>query len=398
MSDKLVMALKARLPIISVTTQDTLNHRAVVEELVGMKVGSIGELKASSVKTLTTVYTLVDLVDGSLEMLYRGAAASGRCIILVNTDEESPLLFQGGQLPTPKAMLKATLDDYTNEPTNYLPYTGGLTIKDLTELLRLTLARDDTISPEGLAQSRSQYSPKMTGVEPVDTQLDYYHENVDLTSWLATNSHFFLSHDEDERLTPRGLLLGGPPGTGKTLGAKYLANNLGVPLYRLDLSGMMSKWLGDAESNLRRALAQIEQESPCVMLLDEVEKLFQSGGEQETTSRILGYMLWWMQEHRSRVLTVMTTNNTSVVPPELYRPGRIDSVVIVGLLNTNDAGGMAGEVLDTFDLIPGLRSEVLAGLMDAILPAEEGEGKMWSHAEVTETVHQLIKEKSKKYI
>lgn len=69
--------------------------------------------------------------------------------------------------------------------------------------------------------------------------------------------------------------------------------------------------------------------APCVVLIDEVEKVFQSGEDGGVTSRILSQLLWWLAEHRTRVLTVMTTNDYAAIPPELYRPGRLDKVMFL---------------------------------------------------------------------
>jgi SpoVK/Ycf46/Vps4 family AAA+-type ATPase len=130
--------------------------------------------------------------------------------------------------------------------------------------------------------------------------------------------------DVDYRLRPRGLLLSGKPGTGKTMGAKRIASRLNVPLMRLDLGIVMSKYVGESEANLATALARVEEAQPCVMLIDEVEKLFHGEDESGVTQNLLAGLLWWMQEHRAAVLTIMTTNDMKKLPPELIRPGRID--------------------------------------------------------------------------
>jgi len=402
MADKLTMALKAKIPLISVTTTDTINVKLVLEHLLGLE-GSIGlppALKSTTPAQSNKWYLMGATLEDSPESVYRATQTAKKCVVLVNTDIESPLIYDAGSLPTPEALIKDLLKEYTDDHADYLPYTGGLTLKDLKELILLTLARDDILSPRGLALSRSQFSPPMKGVEPVYADFDYYRVNPDLGKWLDVNTHFFKSLDEDERLTPRGLLLDGPPGTGKTMGAKYIAKTLGVPLYRLDLSGVMSKWLGDAESNLKRALNQIDQEAPCVMLIDEVEKAFNSSGEHETTGRILGYLLWWLQEHRTRVLTVMTTNHKKSLPPEVYRPGRVDAAINMPPMNCSDANEFAKNVLDTFGLLDGLEKDVL-GEIDEIFPMGKNSlnpKEQWAHADVTEVVHQKIKEHSKKYI
>jgi SpoVK/Ycf46/Vps4 family AAA+-type ATPase len=73
-------------------------------------------------------------------------------------------------------------------------------------------------------------------------------------------------------------LLTGPSGTGKTLAARAIANSLGRPLYRIDLSAVVSKWVGETEKNLRTALAAAEL-AGAVLLFDEGDALFGKRGE-----------------------------------------------------------------------------------------------------------------------
>jgi len=68
-------------------------------------------------------------------------------------------------------------------------------------------------------------------------------------------------------------LFTGPSGTGKTLAAGWLATHLGLPLYRVDLAGVSSKYIGETEKNLARLLARAEQ-TEVVLLFDEADSLF----------------------------------------------------------------------------------------------------------------------------
>lgn len=65
----------------------------------------------------------------------------------------------------------------------------------------------------------------------------------------------------------------GPSGTGKTLAAGWLATRLGLPLYRVDLASVTSKYIGETEKNLAQLLAQAEQ-AEVVLLFDEADSLF----------------------------------------------------------------------------------------------------------------------------
>lgn len=76
-------------------------------------------------------------------------------------------------------------------------------------------------------------------------------------------------------------LFTGEPGTGKTLAAEVIAGTLGMPLLRVELSRVVSKWVGETEKNLDAAFAEAE-DSQAVLLFDEADALFGKRGNVET--------------------------------------------------------------------------------------------------------------------
>jgi hypothetical protein len=68
-------------------------------------------------------------------------------------------------------------------------------------------------------------------------------------------------------------LFTGPSGTGKTLAAGWIATRLGLPLYRVDLASVTSKYIGETEKNLSQLLASAEQ-AEVILLFDEADSLF----------------------------------------------------------------------------------------------------------------------------
>ncbi|MFD2331964.1 ATP-binding protein [Cohnella sp. GCM10020058] len=69
------------------------------------------------------------------------------------------------------------------------------------------------------------------------------------------------------------LLLAGPPGTGKTMSAEIVAGELGLEMYRIDLSRIVSKYIGETEQRLRELFAEAEQ-SGAILFFDEGDALF----------------------------------------------------------------------------------------------------------------------------
>lgn len=136
----------------------------------------------------------------------------------------------------------------------------------------------------------------------------------------------------DKSLPVKGVLLAGVPGGGKSLVAKAAAGVLGTTLVRLDMGRFYSKYLGETERQFSRALQTIEQISPVVVLIDEMEKFFgNTDGEHEVSKRLLGTFLYWLQERKSKIFIVATANRVQSLPPELMRAGRWDRAFFIDL-------------------------------------------------------------------
>ena len=138
---------------------------------------------------------------------------------------------------------------------------------------------------------------------------------------------------------PRGVLLIGMPGCGKSLTAKRTANLFNVPLLKIEMGSIMNMYQGESEHNFRDALKLAEAISPCVLWVDELEKAFNNGegqNQSESSARILGYLLNWMQERRSMTFVMATANEVKKLPSELLRKGRFDEVFFVDLPNVKE--------------------------------------------------------------
>jgi SpoVK/Ycf46/Vps4 family AAA+-type ATPase len=108
--------------------------------------------------------------------------------------------------------------------------------------------------------------------------------------------------------------------------------------------------------------------------------------------RVMGELLWWLQEHQSRVLTIMTTNNEKAIPPELYREGRIDAVVAFERMkDPKEIEAVAKTVWHSFmgdDASGNLGFKQLTNSMS--MKAKVGDTGI-SPAQITQQVKQLIK-------
>ena len=105
-------------------------------------------------------------------------------------------------------------------------------------------------------------------------------------------------------------LFAGSSGTGKTMAAEVLAKDLGLDLYRVDLSQVVSKYIGETEKNLRRVFDAAD-EGGAVLLFDEADALFGKRSEvKDSHDRYanieVGYLLQRMEAYRG--LAILTTN------------------------------------------------------------------------------------------
>jgi ATPase family associated with various cellular activities (AAA) len=114
--------------------------------------------------------------------------------------------------------------------------------------------------------------------------------------------------------TNRGLgisaLFSGPSGTGKTMAAEVIANELHLSLYRIDLSAVVSKYIGETEKNLRR-LFDAAEEGAALLFFDEADALFGKRSEvKDSHDRYanieINYLLQRMEAYRG--LAVLATN------------------------------------------------------------------------------------------
>ncbi|HYV01072.1 MAG TPA: ATP-binding protein, partial [Actinomycetota bacterium] len=127
------------------------------------------------------------------------------------------------------------------------------------------------------------------------------------------------------RKSARGLgisaLFAGPSGTGKTMASEVLANELRLDLYRIDLSQVVSKYIGETEKNLRRVFDAAE-EGGSILLFDEADALFGKRSEvKDSHDRYanieVSYLLQRMESYRG--LAILTTNMKSALDTAFLR-------------------------------------------------------------------------------
>jgi hypothetical protein len=122
-------------------------------------------------------------------------------------------------------------------------------------------------------------------------------------------------------------LFTGPSGTGKTLASGWLATHLSLPLYRVDLASVTSKYIGETEKNLAKLLANAEQDE-VVLLFDEADALFGKRTEvKDANDRFANaqtnYLLQRIESYKGIVL--LTSNSRARFDPAFTR--RLDMII-----------------------------------------------------------------------
>lgn len=345
------MAVKARLPLVLAHTDDLINAHHVVRFYAGKACQIMITEEVAGFPTDAGQHIVIARGwSGDLQELYMDALANKGQIIFLNLDENpSGQILDVGSIPVPEKLM-----DYRIRKTvgpdllpSVKPEVRGLSLLRAQEVIQLTSGYYGDLEARNLRQVRRMLVPPTPGLDEVDLDIGISIHRQELTSFLDAYRSSWMASDAGP-LSPRGLLLKGAPGSGKTHMAKVLARELEVPLYRASLGGAMDRWHGQSEQNLRRMLASAENEAPCVLLIDEVEKEINTADDSAVSSRMLASLLWWLAEHRSKVITVMTTNNVDKLPAELYRPGRVNEVIDVKGLSLKAAKFLATKWIDKY--------------------------------------------------
>jgi len=134
-----------------------------------------------------------------------------------------------------------------------------------------------------------------------------------------------------------GVLLYGPPGTGKTMIAKAIAHEIDAAFYLVSPAQIMSKWVGEAEQNIRKLFEAAKAQPMSVIFLDEVEALVpkrhhdSSTVMQRVVPQILQELEGFDRGTDRALLFVGATNKPWMLDEALMRPGRMDARIYVPL-------------------------------------------------------------------
>ena len=238
-----------------------------------------------------------------------------------------------------------------------LDAAAGLTRFEAEGAFSLSLVRHGHLAADSIWELKSQ-TLKKSGL----LQLHQGHERFDTLGGLQAMKAFCLRSmrrqgHANPLKRPKGVLLLSPPGCGKSQFCKCLGSEVGRPTLILDIGSLMGSLVGSTEANIRQALRIVDAMSPCVAMIDEIDKSFAgvaSSGQTDSgvTARLFGTFLSWLNDRTSDSYVVCTCNDISKLPPEFSRSERFDGIWFLDLPGRQQKDDIWNIYLKMFELDP----------------------------------------------
>ncbi|DAA77974.1 TPA_exp: Uncharacterized protein A8136_5677 [Trichophyton benhamiae CBS 112371] len=171
----------------------------------------------------------------------------------------------------------------------------------------------------------------------------------------------------------RGILLYGPPGCSKTMMVKALATEAGLNFLAVKGAEMLSMYVGESERAMREIFRKARAASPSIIFFDEIDAI---AARRDAGSHgginILTTLLNEMDgiEELKNVLVVAATNKPEILDPALMRPGRLDSILYIGLPDMEARKEIFENWIERADVDDEVDAIILASMTDGHSGAE----------------------------
>jgi hypothetical protein len=179
-----------------------------------------------------------------------------------------------------------------------------------------------TVARKRAAQFASFIEPKR-GKDDLVLEPDLHRQVLEIARFYRVSARVYETWGFHRVMSGGGIkaLFAGDPGTGKTLAAEVIARELATPLLKVDLSRVVSKWVGETEKNLESVFAEAE-ESQAVLFFDEAESLYGKRGEvrhgsDRYSNLEVGYLLQRLESYSG--LVILASNLRDQIDPAFLR-------------------------------------------------------------------------------
>ena len=266
----------------------------------------------------------------------------------------------------------------------------GLTTKEINRILTQSLKKYKTLNIPYIMADKIEAVKKsgLLNFKQPKIKLDDVGGCTNLKEWFKE-----IILQMDDRATefglekPKGTVFLGVPGAGKTMMAEAMAGEMNVPLLSFEMANVMDRLVGNSEKKIVAALDIAKSAAPCVLLLDEVEKLLgginsSNNTDSGITARIFQSILKFLQDNDNGVYVVMTSNDVSQLPPEFTRTGRLDTQWFFDFPNKEGRKAILSLYFSQFNSIK---------VSDAILGHAVEKTKNFTGAELKEVVKNIAR-------
>ena len=219
--------------------------------------------------------------------------------------------------------------------------SSGLTLRQFEIAIAESLLIEGKISKDHIRETKTELINKSDLVE-VEMDMKHGFERIGgyepLKNFVNDNIIDIIEHKEEAEKyglrIPKGILLFGQGGTGKTVFVKALAKELSLPFIRLDPSNIFRSLVGESEQRMTRIIKLIEEMSPCIVFIDEIDSIGMSrdataldGG---ATRKVFSILLSYLGSERNN-LVIGTTNRPQDLDDAFRRVGRFDFTIFIPL-------------------------------------------------------------------
>jgi len=165
--------------------------------------------------------------------------------------------------------------------------------------------------------------------------MDVKKQLIEMVQWPFEHPEIFLKYGQKPS---RGVLFFGPPGCGKTLMAKAIATESVANFISVKGPELLTMWFGESEANVREVFDKARSAAPCILFFDELDSVAKARGGSlgdagGAGDRVMNQLLTEMDGVTSQKLVffIGATNRPDILDQAMLRPGRLDSLIYIGL-------------------------------------------------------------------